>query len=179
VGLYYGSRPDVRTINETAANLAGDAIGDRVLARYYPEFLPPPTPTPDPEAPPPPAPEPPKFDFVAEMRQTRIQTDDLLAAGKIEQAETYMELRRRVFVENGYRLRKLNQAYFAFYGAYASDPGGGAAGANPVGDPVQKLWATSASIKDFLETLAPISSREMLLEALAERGVEYLPPTSD
>jgi hypothetical protein len=41
------------------------------------------------------------------------------------------------------------------------------------------LWATSASIKDFLETLAPISSREMLLEALAERGVEYLPPTSD
>jgi hypothetical protein len=179
VGLYYGSRPDVRTINETAANLAGGAIEERVLARYYPELLPSPTPTPDPEAPPVPTPEPPEFDFVTEMRQTRIQTDDLLAAGKVEQAETYMELRRRVFVENGYGLRKLNQAYFAFYGAYASDPGGGAAGANPVGDPVQELWAASASIKDFLETLAPISSREMLLDALADKGIEYPPPTPD
>jgi hypothetical protein len=41
------------------------------------------------------------------------------------------------------------------------------------------LWAASASIKDFLETLAPISSREMLLEALTDKGIEYPPPTPD
>lgn len=175
VGLYYEARPDVRTINETAANLAGEAIKERVLARYYPEFLPPPTPTPDPQAPPPASatPEPPEFDFVAEMRQTRIHTDRLLAEGKIEQAETYMELRRRVFVEHGYHIRKLNQAYFAFYGAYASDPGGGAAGENPVGDPVQKLWAASPSIKAFIEALASVNSREVLLDVLDEKGIEY------
>jgi hypothetical protein len=179
VGLYYEARPDVRTINETAADIAGEAIKERVLARYYPQFLPPPTPTPDPDAPPPPTPEPPEFDFIAEMRETRVNTDRLLAEGKIEEAEAYMELRRRVFVEQGHYIRKLNQAYFAFYGAYASDPGGGAAGDNPVGNPVQELWAANPSIKAFLDALAPVTSREMLLALLEGRGIEYPPPTSD
>ncbi len=179
VGIYYEARPDVRTINETAADIAGEAIKEKVLTRYYPEFLPPPTPTPDPDAPPPPTPEPPEFDFIAEMRETRINTDRLLAEGKIEEAETYMEMRRRVFVENGYGLRKLNQAYFAFHGAYASEPGGGAAGENPIGNPVQELWAASRTLKAFLDDLSPVTSREMLLALLAEKGVEYPPPTSD
>ena len=179
VGLNYEAKPDVRTINETAADIAGKAIRDKVLARYYPEFLPPPPPPPDPDAPPTPTPEPPAFDFIKEMRETRVNVDQLLAEGKIDEAETYMELRRRVFVENGYGIRKLNQAYFAFHGAYASDPGGGAAGENPVGEPVQQVWAASPSIKFFLEALAPITSRDMLLALLDEMGVEYPPPTSD
>jgi len=179
VGLNYEANADVRTINETAADIAGKAIRDKVLARYYPEFLPPPAPAPDPDAPPTPTPEPPAFDFIKEMRETRVNVDQLLAEGKIEEAETYMELRRRVFVENGYNIRKLNQAYFAFHGAYASDPGGGAAGENPVGGPVQHVWAASSSIRFFLEALAPITSRDMLLELLDEMGVEYPPPKSD
>jgi hypothetical protein len=178
VGLYYEARPDVRTINETAADIAGEAIKDKVLARYYPEFLPPPTPTLDPNAPPTPTPEPPAFDFMAEMRETRVNADRLLAEGKIQEAEAYMESRRRVFVQNGYYIRKLNQAYFAFHGAYASDPGGGAAGDNPVGNPVQELWAASPSIRSFLGALAPVTSREMLLALLAEKGIVYPPPTS-
>jgi hypothetical protein len=181
VGLYYEAKPDVRTINETAADLAGEAIKNKVLARYYPEFLPPPTPTPEPDASPPPVeePEPPEFDFIAEMRETRVNVDELLAAGKVDEAEDYMELRRRFFVDNGYNIRKLNQAYFAFYGAYASEPGGGAAGDNPIGNPVQELWAASPSIRAFLDTVADITSRDMLLTVLAEQGVEYPPPTSD
>ncbi len=179
VGLYYDAKPDVRTINETAATIAGKAIRDQVLARYYPEFLPPPTPTPEPDAPPTPTPEPPEFDFIAEMRETRINVDRLLAEGRIEEAEKYMELRRRVFVENGYNIRKLNQAYFAFHGAYASEPGGGAAGDNPVGGPVQEIWAANPSIKAFLDSLAPITTREMLLALLEEMGIEYTPPTLD
>jgi hypothetical protein len=180
VGIFYEARPDVRTINETAADIVGKAIRDKVLARYYPELLPPPTPTPDPAATPPATttPEPPEFDFIAEMRETRVTTDRLLAEGRIEEAEAYMEARRRVFVDHGYNIRKLNQAYFAFYGAYASDPGGGAAGDNPVGDPVQELWAASPSIKAFIDALAPITSREELLELLTEMNVEYPPPTS-
>ena len=167
------------SINETAADIVGEAIKERVLARYYPEFLPPPTPTPDPNAPPPPTPEPPEFDFIAEMRETRINADRLLAEGKIEEAEAYMELRRRVFVEHGYNIRKLNQAYFAFHGAYAAEPGGGAAGDNPVGNPVQQLWAANPSVKAFLEALAPVTSREQLLALLDQLGVAYPPPTSD
>jgi len=181
VGLKYEASADARTINETAADIVGEAIKERVLARYYPEFLPPPTPTPDPNAPPPvvATPEPPEFDFMLEMRETRVNTDRLLAEGKIEEAEAYMEMRRRVFVEQGYYIRKLNQAYFAFHGAYASDPKAGAAGANPVGNPVQELWAANPSIKAFLDALAPVTSQEMLLELLAEQGVQYPPPASD
>ncbi len=166
VGLYYEARPEARTINETAADIAGEAVRERVVERYYPELIPPPTPTPDPQAPPPPTPEPPAFDFIAEMRETRITVDRLLAEGEIDRAEQYMELRRRYFVENGYAIRKLNQAYFAFHGAYAADPGGGAAGSNPVGNPVQDLWAVSPSLKAFLDALGPVTSREGVLEAL-------------
>jgi hypothetical protein len=173
VGLYYEARPEARTINETAADIAGEAVRERVVERYYPELVPPPTPTPDPLAPPPPTPEPPAFDFIAEMRETRVTVDRLLEQGEIEKAEQYMELRRRYFVENGYAIRKLNQAYFAFHGAYAADPGGGAAGANPVGNPVQDLWAVSPSLKAFIETLGSVTSREEVLEALEEMEQKY------
>ena len=53
-----------------------------------------------------------------------------------------MEARRRIFWENGYKIRKLNQAYFAFYGAYADKPFS-AAGADPVGNDVRLLRARS------------------------------------
>jgi len=53
------------------------------------------------------------------MRETRIRVDKLLAQGRIEEAEAYMEERRQEFVAHGYYIRKLNQAYFAFHGAYA------------------------------------------------------------
>ena len=66
------------------------------------------------------------------MHKTRVHVDELLAEGKIDEAEAYMEQRRQIFVQNGYYIRRLNQAYFAFYGAYADVPGG-AAGEDPVG----------------------------------------------
>jgi hypothetical protein len=103
------------------------------------------------------------FDFRTEMRQTRLRADELLAAGEIGAAETYMEQRRKLFVENGYMIRKLNQAYFAFYGSYNADPDGSpAAGADPVGPAVQALRARSASLGDFLRQVATISSFEDL-----------------
>ena len=49
------------------------------------------------------------------------QTDQ--AQAKIVAAEDYMEQQRRYINSNGYGIRKLNQAYFAFYGAYADSPG--------------------------------------------------------
>jgi hypothetical protein len=48
-----------------------------------------------------------------------------------------------------------------------------------VGNPVQELWAASPSIKAFVDALAPVTSREMLLALLADRGIPYPPATSD
>jgi hypothetical protein len=78
-----------------------------------------------------------------------------------------MEDRRQLFVQNGYNLRRLNQAYFAFHGAYADEPGG-AAGEDPVGAAVRRLWDLSASPSDFLRRIAWITSYEALQETLAE-----------
>jgi hypothetical protein len=158
LGLYYGLDPNVRIINETAVSLIDQEIARRVVARYYPEHLPPPPapalPQPEPE----PIPlEPPPFDFRDEMATTRILADKLLAEGHIEAAETYMEERRKLFVANGYHIRKLNQAYFAFYGAYADQPGG-ATGLDPIGPLLRDIRQHSDTIYQFLNHVSPISS---------------------
>ena len=164
LGLNYFTSPELRTMNETAAALAGKEIGLAVVERFYPELLPPPPPPEAPSEPGEPAP-PPAFDFRDEMRQTRVTVDQLLAEGKIEEAEDYMEARRQVFWEQGYRIRKLNQAYFAFYGAYADAPGG-AAGEDPVGEAVRDLYASSPSLEAFLKRIAWMTSFDKLLDTI-------------
>jgi len=153
LGFSYTSSPELRTMNETVASIAGKELGRAVVAQYYPELLPP---EPQPQAS---AEEstqaqtPPVFNFGAEMRETRVTVDRLLSEGKVDQAETYMELRRRSLWENGYHIRKLNQAYFAFYGAYADQPGG-AAGEDPVGAAVRLLRSQSNSLADFINRMS-------------------------
>jgi hypothetical protein len=167
LGFSYNSSSQVRTMNETVASVAGKVIGLALIARFYPDFLPPP-PQPHPEESlPAPTPPPPTFDFRAEMHITRVNADQLLAEGKIEAAEVYMESRRQVFWEQGYRIRKLNQAYFAFHGAYADVPGG-AAGEDPVGEAVRALWARSANLIEFVNRMSWLTSFEQLQALLAE-----------
>ncbi len=165
VGALYYSTPEMRTINETTANIAGTEIGKAVIRRFYPESAPARSlPVPFEEQFPGPQPEqngPPVFDYRAEMHETRITADALLAEGKVEEAEAYMEARRQVFWDNGYRIRKLNQAYFAFYGSYADQPGG-AAGIDPVGAAVRILRAQSLSLSDFLDRMTWVTSFEAL-----------------
>ncbi len=165
LGWSYGAAPETRTINETVASIVGAEAGRLMVARYYPEFLPPePTQPEEPVADAPP-PEPPAFDYRAQMRETRIRVDELLAEGEIEQAEVYMEERRQEFVANGYHIRKLNQAYFAFHGAYADEPG--AAGADPVGPAVRELRARCPDLHTFVTRIARITTMAEL-EAMLE-----------
>lgn len=170
LGYLYSATPELRTINETVANLAGKELSAWVIAAHFPEFAPPPpAPLASPPAadePAPPPPEPPPFDFRAEMHQTRVTADALLAEGKIEEAEAYMESRRLLFWDQGYRIRKLNQAYFAFHGAYADVPGG-AAGEDPVGEAVRRLRAESPSLATFVKRISWVTSFEGVLRLLA------------
>lgn len=169
LGMSYNESNELRIINETAASLAGDEIGHQLIASFYPEFLPPPpAPQVDNSESEPPPPEPLAFDFRAEMHETRITTDALLADGEIEAAEAYMEARRSFFWEHGYRIRKLNQAYFAFYGAYADAPIG-AAGEDPVGAAVRAFRLQSDTLEDFIKRLSWLTSFEQL-EALLEEA---------
>ena len=158
LGLRYAQSAETRSINETVAGIVGREIGRDVLASYYPDFLPDPPAETDLTSEIPPTPEPPAFDFRAEMRETRIRADELLAEGRIEEAEEYMDARRQLFWDNGYQhIRRINQAYFAFYGAYAASPRG-EAGEDPIGEAVRQVWAQSQDSAEFLRKMAWVTS---------------------
>jgi hypothetical protein len=164
LGLSYFETGELRTMNETTAEMIGNELGALLIQRYYPELAPPPRPFDNwvrRDAAPPPAGQPPDFDFRAEMHTTRVTVDQMLASGQVDQAEAYMETRRTFLWEHGYQIRRLNQAYFAFYGAYAAG-GGGAAGADPVGTAVRLLRRRSPTIADFVKTMAWFTSFEQL-----------------
>lgn len=169
LGILYDATSQLRTMNETTASIVGTEIGTLVLQGYYPELVaasqPPLQLSSTKRASPHPEGETPQFDFRAEMHTTRVTVDAMLGTGKIEEAEAYMEARRQIFWQNGYAIRKLNQAYFAFYGAYADVPGG-AAGEDPVGPAVRALRAQSASLSDFINRISWMTSFEELQAAI-------------
>ena len=163
LGISYLESSALRTMNETTAEMTGDELGALLMARYYPDLAPPPAPFAnllDRDQAPREA-QAPAFDFRAEMHATRVTADALLAEGRVDDAEVYMEARRAVFWGHGYQIRKLNQAYFAFYGAYASG-GGGASGGDPVGNAVRLLRRRSPSIAAFVNTIAGFNTYDDL-----------------
>lgn len=173
LGAHYGDNGQMTSINETTASIVGREIGRKVILEYYPELADrlPPLPVP-PEKPPmtggeivwPEEPPADQFDYGREMRETRLHVDELLSQGEVEEAESYMEARRQMFVERGYNIRKLNQAYFAFYGSYATSPSTG----NPIGGQLEWLFGQSASLSAYLQTVARITSRQDLLDLLPQ-----------
>jgi len=153
LGLNYETTPELRIMNETTASIAGNEIGEEVLKTYYPELASGEGKSVKLAAPI----EDDAFNFQAEMHETRVTVDEMLAQGMIDEAEAYMELRRQMFVDQGYIIRKLNQAYFAFYGAYADSPVS-ASGDDPVGEAVRQLRADSPSLATFLRAMGAMNS---------------------
>ena len=173
LGMNYNESGELTSINETVASIVGREIGRRVILQYYGELADrlPALPVP-PDKPPmsagevvwPEEPPPGQFDYNREMRRTRLRVDELLAEGRIEEAESYMERRRLLFVEQGHSLRKLNQAYFAFYGSYATSPSTG----NPIGGQLEWLRGQSPTLRDFSRTVASIARHQDLLDLMPE-----------
>lgn len=159
---------DMISLNETVASIAGDELGDRAFVLLGGEL---PAETgaasqdasgetngqsaEDEEA-------EQGFSFNREMRETRLRVDELLADGEVEQAERYMEERRQLFVENGYAIRKINQAYFAFYGTYADT----AASVSPIGDQLHRFRSHMPDVGTFLRTVSGVSSYQGFLDML-------------
>jgi len=139
---------DIATMNETAVGIVSKEIGTIVCQKYYQGYE---------NSPQPPAEEP-EFDFNREMREIRQAVDTYLAQGEISQAEEFMEQKRQYLASMGYYIRKLNQAYFAFHGTYADSP----TSISPIGAELKQLREQSISLKDFLDTVAIMTSRQDL-----------------
>ncbi len=159
LGRAYDKGGAVREINETVADMIGYEIADSISLAYGHE---------PPSRQPPPVENETTFDFVAEMRETRGTLDSLLAEGKIEEAERYLEERRQIFVAAGFAIRKLNQAYFAFHGTYAFSP----ASVSPVAEQLEELRGYFPTLGEFLAAVRKVSTHDKLLALLAEKRAE-------
>ncbi len=151
--------PEMQTLNETVAEIAGREIGDRAFERLGVIER---SPEPATDVPAVESPED-EFDYVIEMRTTRERVDVLLSGGDVEAAEAYMEERRKLFVENGFYIRKLNQAYFAYHGTYATTP----QSSSPIGGQLAALRGMMPDLKTFLDVISRVSSYDEFLDVLA------------
>ncbi len=156
LGQGYWDGAQMTTLNETAATLGGREIGNRAYAAITGEPV---EPRLDPNL------AARSFDYNVAIQETRAKTEELLSQGKIEEAEVYMEERRLLLVEQGFRIRKINQAFFAFRQSYATDP----ASISPIAGQLKQLREQSDSLEDFLRTVAGFGSYAEFLERLDER----------
>ncbi len=144
---------EVATMNETVAGMISKEIGSIVYEKHYSEYENDGNQNQVVES---------EFDFNREMREIRKTVDKYLAQGEIEAAEKFMEQKRQYLASMGHYIRKLNQAYFAFYGTYADRP----TSISPIGLELKKLRSQSASLKDFLSTVAVMTSRQDLRNSI-------------
>lgn len=150
----FGAEDDNRMVmlNETVADILGRELGDALYERSYAGARI----------------EQPRTssrrgDFNRMMRDIRHQVDSLLAEGKIEEAERFMEEARQALAREGYSIRKLNQAYFAFYGSYADDPSFAGTRGEEISGRVHALRDSSRSVGDFLWTISGTGSFDEFL----------------
>ncbi|MDO9443759.1 MAG: hypothetical protein Q7K37_00435 [Dehalococcoidia bacterium] len=169
LGIRYFTSNDLRTVNETVADIVGEEVAARVLERWGDPTASAPaeapagaTPTSTPSG-------TPAVDRDAVLRDLRLEVDALLTAGRIEEAETRMEAVRLELWEAGVRIRRINQAYFAWFGTYAARPDA----TDPIGAQLRAVRAGSASLPDFLARVRGVGSRgdvETLFEAVTASG---------
>jgi hypothetical protein len=159
LGSGYWSSQETREINETTADLIGNEIGGQLSVSLG--LVDPPS-----AAAPPRTRTRPAFDFSAFMRETRGHTEELLGAGQVDAAEAYMNQRRDELQQHGYRIRKLNQAYFALYGSYGD--GYAASPANPIPGLLHTLREHSPTVGDFMVRVRGVTTVAELRQAVAE-----------
>lgn len=160
LGRSYYASSQMTSINETVANMWGKEIGRRLYCEHFAKCEPEASQTPPSTGTPPAG----AFDFNREMRATRLKVDEMLKQGKIQEAEAYMEDRRKFMVEHGILIRRLNQAYFAFYGSYGDEP----SVVSPIGDQLKVIRAKSDTVGDFIRQVSLIGNIEEF-EALFAR----------
>lgn len=150
----FGGEADSRmiTVNETVAELVGRELGDQVYSHYYSE--------------PPRVAESARqrdLTFRAMMRDIRTRVDSLLAAGEVAEAERFMEESRSQLAERGYNIRKLNQAYFAFFGSYADEPSAAGRTGADISERMRRLRDSSGSLGEFLWRVSSAGSFDEFL----------------
>ena len=151
---------NMQILNETAADLVGNELGDEAFtilgndienAYKYDTFS---------------SSNPHLFTI---LRETRINVEEMLKNGSIEEAEKYMRKQLWNLKLGGYNIRKLNQAYFAFRGNYAEGP----ASISPIGSDLRELRDYYSTLGEFIESVSKIGNFEQFHYLLNLKRKEY------
>ncbi len=146
LGLSYARGSEMRTINETVADIVGDELGAAAASLIGADL--------------PAVDNPERAALLARtdpiLRNLRIEVDELLAQGELDEAERRMEAARLELIELGRPFRKINQAFLAFRGGY----GASGSSASQWGPRLFALRDASDSLAHFLEQVRVINSPE-------------------
>ena len=167
LGFNYYDSGDLKAINETVADIVGDEVASIVLDRWGD-----PTAVEVPVSPPPTQPPQPSVDRAAVLRDLRLEVDALLADGRIDDAERRMDEVRQQLQDAGYYIRKINQAYFAWYGTYAARPDA----TDPLGGYLREIRQRTGSLPAFLDEIHGWTSRQQVEDGLVDLGGTLQPP---
>ncbi|MCD6358341.1 MAG: hypothetical protein J7L90_00030 [Dehalococcoidia bacterium] len=154
LGRHYNSSYDMRIINETVCDTVGEEMGARLMDIFYGEGREKDTGISAGD-----------FDLYEELHSLRLAVDEYLQRGELEKAELAMEEKRQFIYQNGYYIRKINQAYFAFHGSYGSSP----SSTSPIGTQIKELRERSSSLGEFLKLVDGISNPEDFQKLLDSR----------
>ena len=167
LGLSYGKNPEATTINETVCSIMGEDAAAQVREQYYGAAKAPrpwqATPTPIPTAPPR-REEPQGFNANRDLRKVYVAVEERLKVKDVTGAEAIMEEGRTRLAENGFYLRKLNLAFFAFYGSYAEGPDD--IRPDPIGENLRELRRRSPTLRDFMRTVSGVTTFDDLKRRL-------------
>ena len=144
LGRAYFASDALRTINETVADIAGNELAARAAG-----FAALDRPTVE-------SGESGRAEHpAAALAGLRLDVEALLAEGRLAEAEALMEAARLELAAAGLRYRRINQAFFAFRGGYATQPGA----TSPYGPLLEQLRARSTSLAHFVAVIRTVNSR--------------------
>ena len=141
LGFAFWDSNDLRTINETVADLVAQEIAPLVFAA-----------NPDVRLPPPPPRDRSESDAI--LNRLRLDVDALLAEGNVAEAEALMEETRLRLIDLNRPFRRINQAFFAFNGVYGTRP----TSSSPLGPLLTGLRAQSDSLRAFVAAVRDVDS---------------------
>jgi len=164
IGRHMWDSSEMNILNETAANIAGDELGDIAFqsiggiitehsssTKSSTEY---------------------KFYLNEILKETRLEVDKLLAKKKIEEAENYMATVTRNLQSKGYPIRKINQAYFAFHGNYADNP----SSTSSIGIELKEYRGYFGNIGQFIKSISKIENYTQFIQILNSKR-KVLEPT--
>ena len=156
LGWSYGQSSEIIAINETVVDIAAEEVGDKTLQRFY--GVPIPDRTRSNDAPPRARRRPAGVQFQPGDAHHPPGRRRPARSGQGERGREVPGRAAALLLGKGYVIRKLNQAYFAFYGSYADGP----ISVDPIGRDLRTLRSRTTSLREFMDVTSRLTSYDDL-----------------